>query len=170
MLLAKKVGTVSSEKKKDGTLIFDQTLKISTPQYWSVETPIRYTAISKLFIGKAQVDSYKSSFGFRTIRFDKDKGFFLNGKNVKFKGVCMHHDLGPIGAAVNYRATERQMVMMKQMGVNAIRTSHNPPSVELLDICDSLGLMVQVEAFDEWKNGKNANGYGDVEGCGVRSG
>ena len=157
----KKVGTVSSEKMGDKDKIFDQTLKISTPQYWSVETPIRYTAVSKLFVGKTQVDEYTSSFGFRTIRFDKDKGFFLNGKNVKFKGVCMHHDLGPIGAAVNYRATERQMVMLKEMGCNAIRTAHNPPSVELLNICDSLGLMVQVEAFDEWKNGKNANGYGE---------
>ncbi len=157
----KKVGTISSEKKGDNNSIFDQNIKINTPQYWSVETPTRYTTISKLFVGKAQVDEYKSSFGFRTIRFDKDKGFFLNGKSLKIKGVCMHHDLGSIGAAVNYRATERQMVMMKNMGANAIRTSHNPPSVELLDICDSLGLMVQVEAFDEWKNGKNANGYGE---------
>jgi beta-galactosidase len=157
----KKVGTVSSEKKKDGTMVFDQTLKINTPQYWSVSTPIRYTTVSKLYVGKAQVDEYTSKFGFRTIRFDRDKGFFLNGKSLKIKGVCMHHDLGPIGSAVNYRATERQMVMMKEMGANAIRTSHNPPSVELLDICDSLGLMVQVEAFDEWKNGKNANGYGE---------
>ncbi|MBL7813376.1 MAG: DUF4982 domain-containing protein [Saprospiraceae bacterium] len=157
----KKVGSVSSEKKGEKRLIFDQNLKINTPQYWSVETPTRYTAVSKLFVGKTQVDEYTSKFGFRTIRFDRDKGFFLNGKNVKFKGVCMHHDLGPIGAAVNYRATERQMVMLKEMGCNAIRTAHNPPSVELLDICDSLGLMVQVEAFDEWKNGKNANGYGE---------
>ncbi len=159
--LGKKVGTISSEKKGDNNVIFDQTVKISTPQYWCIETPIRYTTVSKLYVGKVQVDEYTSKFGFRTIRFDKDKGFFLNGKNVKFKGVCMHHDLGPIGSAVNYRATERQMVMLKKMGVNAIRTAHNPPSVELLDICDSLGLMVQVEAFDEWKNGKNANGYGE---------
>ncbi len=157
----KKVATLTSEKKGDNNLVFDQTLNVNTPQYWSIETPIRYTTVSKLFVGKAQVDEYKSSFGFRTIRFDKDKGFFLNGKNLKIKGVCLHHDLGPIGAAVNYRATERQLAMMKDMGCNAIRTSHNPPSVELLDICDSLGLMVQVEAFDEWKNGKNANGYGE---------
>ena len=157
----KKVGTISSEKKGENATIFDQTLKISTPQYWSVSTPMRYTTVSKLFVGKTQVDEYTSKFGFRTIRFDRDKGFFLNGKSLKIKGVCMHHDLGPIGSAVNYRATERQMVMMKEMGANAIRTAHNPPSVELLDICDSLGLMVQVEAFDEWKNGKNANGYGE---------
>jgi beta-galactosidase len=159
--LGKKIATISSEKKRGDTPVFDQTLYVDAPQYWSVTTPVRYTAISKLFVGKTQVDEYKSTFGFRTFRFDKDKGFFLNGKPLKIKGVCLHHDLGPIGAAVNYRATERQLVMMKEMGANAIRTSHNPPSLELLDLCDSLGLMVQVEAFDEWKNGKNANGYGE---------
>lgn len=157
----KKVGTASSSKKADGSTTLEQVIKINKPNLWSVETPNLYTAVSKIYIGKIQKDEYKTVFGFRTIRFDKDKGFFLNGKSVKFKGVCLHHDLGPIGAAVNYRATERQLVMMKEMGANAIRTSHNPPSLELLKICDSIGLMVQVEAFDEWKNGKNANGYGE---------
>ena len=157
----KKVGTASSNKKADGKTTLEQIIKINKPNLWSVETPNLYTAVSKIYIGKVQKDEYKTVFGFRTIRFDKDKGFFLNGKSVKFKGVCLHHDLGPIGAAVNYRATERQLVMMKEMGADAIRTSHNPPSLELLKICDSIGLMVQVEAFDEWKNGKNANGYGE---------
>jgi beta-galactosidase len=156
-----KVGVISSDNKKDGQLFFNQNIKVKRPQLWSVHTPVLYTAISKLFAGKVQTDEYKTVFGFRTIRFDKDKGFFLNGRSLKFKGVCLHHDLGPIGAAVNFRATERQLVMMKAMGCNAIRTSHNPPSPELLAICDSLGLLVQVEAFDEWKNGKNANGYGE---------
>jgi beta-galactosidase len=156
-----KVGSISSNNKKDGKLLFNQTIKVKQPNLWSVNTPILYSAISKLFVGKEQTDEYKTVFGFRTIRFDKEKGFFLNGQPLKFKGVCLHHDLGPIGAAVNFRATERQLVMMKEMGCNAIRTSHNPPSPELLAICDSLGLMVQVEAFDEWKNGKNANGYGE---------
>jgi beta-galactosidase len=156
-----KVGAIASDNKKDGKPFFNQTIKVKNPQLWSVDRPILYTAISKLFAGKTQTDEYKTVFGFRTIRFDKDKGFFLNGQSLKFKGVCLHHDLGPIGAAVNFRATERQLVMMKEMGCNAIRTSHNPPSPELLDICDSLGLLVQVEAFDEWKNGKNANGYGE---------
>lgn len=157
----KKVGTASSNKTADGNAILEQTIKVNKPNLWSVESPNLYTAVSKIFIGKIQKDEYKTVFGFRTIRFDKDKGFFLNGKSVKFKGVCLHHDLGPIGTAVNYRATERQLVMMKEMGANAIRTSHNPPSLELLKICDSIGLMVQVEAFDEWKKGKNANGYGE---------
>lgn len=154
------VGTVSSTKKRGEKLLYDQTLKIKEPQLWSIETPVRYYAISKVWVGNELKDEYKTTFGFRTLRFDKDKGFFLNEKPVKFKGVCMHHDLGPIGTAVNYRATERQMMLMKEMGCNSIRTSHNPPSPELLQICDSLGLLVQVEAFDEWKLGKNANGYG----------
>jgi len=154
-----KVATASTGKKQAGHLSFEQLLKVKKPQWWSVETPVQYTAVSKVFVGKEQVDEYKTRFGFRTIRFDNNKGFFLNDKPVKFKGVCMHHDLGPIGAAVNYRATERQMEIMKEMGCNAIRTSHNPPSPELLQICDSLGLLVQVEAFDEWKSGKNINGY-----------
>jgi beta-galactosidase len=159
--LGNKVGSISTNNKKDSNLLFNQTIKVKQPKLWGVNNPIRYTAKSTLFIGKDQVDEYKTTFGFRTIRFDKNKGFFLNGQSLKFKGVCLHHDLGPIGAAVNFRATERQLVMMKEMGCNAIRTSHNPPSTELLAICDSLGLMVQVEAFDEWKNGKNTNGYGE---------
>ncbi len=154
-----KVATISTGKKQTGKLSFEQVLKVKKPQRWSVETPVRYTAISRVFAGKEQVDECKTQFGFRTLRFDNNAGFFLNDKPVKFKGVCMHHDLGPIGAAVNYRATERQMEIMKEMGCNAIRTSHNPPSPELLQICDSLGLLVQVEAFDEWKSGKNRNGY-----------
>jgi beta-galactosidase len=156
-----KVGSAVANKKADGSATLEQIIKVNNPNLWSIESPNLYTAVSKIYSGKVQKDEYKTVFGFRTIRFDKDIGFFLNGKSVKFKGVCLHHDLGPIGAAVNYRATERQLVMMKEMGVNAIRTSHNPPSLELLKICDSIGLMVQVEAFDEWKNGKNINGYGE---------
>jgi beta-galactosidase len=157
----KKVGSAVANKKADENTTLEQIIKVNNPNLWSVENPNLYTAVSKIYSGKIQKDEYKTVFGFRTIRFDKDKGFFLNGKSLKFKGVCLHHDLGPLGAAVSYRATERQLVMMKEMGVNAIRTSHNPPSLELLKICDSIGLMVQVEAFDEWKNGKNTNGYGE---------
>ena len=105
------------------------------------------------------MDTHKISFGLRAIRFDKDKGFFLNGESIKLKGVCLHHDLGPLGAAVSVRAIERQLEIMKEMGCNAIRTSHNPPAPELLDLCDRMGFVVQVEAFDEWRIGKNANGY-----------
>ncbi len=154
-----KVATVSSTKKDEENGLFDQTLKIKAPQLWSIESPARYRAVSRLFVGSELQDEYVTVFGIRSLRFDKDKGFFLNGNHVKLQGVCMHHDLGPLGAAVNYRATERQMEILKEMGVNSIRTAHNPPSPELLQICDSIGLVVIVEAFDEWKNGKNKNGY-----------
>ncbi|MFR9621086.1 MAG: beta-galactosidase GalB [Rikenellaceae bacterium] len=136
-----------------------QELKISKPALWSPESPTLYRAVSALYSGKELLDEYVTKFGVRTIEYDSQRGFLLNGEIYKMRGVCLHHDLGPLGTAVNYRATERQLQMMKQMGCNAIRTSHNPPSVELLDICDSLGLLVQVEAFDEWRTGKNANGY-----------
>lgn len=155
-----KVSTVSSTQKMAENLLFNQQLKIKNPQIWSTETPELYTAVSKVYVNNVLFDEYKTGFGCRTIRFDKDKGFFLNEKPVKIKGVCLHHDLGPLGAAVNYRATLRQLEMMKEMGANAIRTSHNPPSPELLQICDSLGLLVDAEAFDEWKYSKNKNGYG----------
>jgi beta-galactosidase len=141
-------------------LLFEQKLQLKNPALWSVETPALYTALSKVFVNNVLTDEYETTFGCRSIRFDKDKGFFLNEKPVKIKGVCMHHDLGPIGTAVNYRATQRQMEILKEMGANAVRTSHNPPSPELMQICDSIGLMVDVEAFDEWKKGKNDNGYG----------
>lgn len=155
-----KVATVTSAKKGNEKLLFDQTLKVKAPQLWSIESPVRYKAVSRLFVGNDLKDEYTTVFGFRSLRYDKENGFFLNEKHVKLNGVCMHHDLGPIGAAVNFRATERQMQILKEMGCNAVRTSHNPPSPELLQICDSLGLVVMVEAFDEWKNGKNRNGYG----------
>jgi len=154
-----KVGTVSTLKKGMDNLPLGQSLKIKDPQLWSIEAPVRYRAVSRLYSGNEMLDEYSTVFGIRSLQFDKDKGFFLNGKHVKLQGVCMHHDLGPIGSAVNYRATERQMEILKEMGCNSVRTSHNPPSPELLQICDSIGLVVMVEAFDEWKNGKNKNGY-----------
>lgn len=154
-----KVASVSSKQTVQNKALFTQKATIKNPVLWSLETPHLYTAISKVYVDNILKDEYKTTFGCRTIRFDKDKGFFLNDKHVKLQGVCMHHDLGPLGAAVNYRATERQVAMMKVMGANAIRTSHNPPSPELVQICDSLGMLLQVEAFDEWKYGKNKNGY-----------
>ena len=155
------VETVSTRKKAVGNLKFNQMAKIRNPTLWSIESPRRYHAVSHLFLNNELKDSYSTVFGIRSIEFDKDHGFFLNGNHVKLKGVCLHHDLGPLGAAVNYRATERQLEMMKEMGSNAIRTAHNPSSPELLQICDSLGLLVIVEAFDEWKSGKNKFGYGN---------
>ena len=154
-----KVASVSSKQTVHNKALFTQKATIKNPALWSLETPHLYTAISKVYVDNILKDEYKTTFGCRNIRFDKDKGFFLNDKHVKLQGVCMHHDLGPLGAAVNYRATERQVAMMKEMGANAIRTSHNPPSPELVQICDSLGMLLQVEAFDEWKYGKNKNGY-----------
>lgn len=156
----RKVAATETQKNIKGNAVFNQKLHIKQPQLWSIETPVLYKVVTKVFIDNVLLDEYVSKFGCRTIAYDGEKGFFLNGKHIKLKGVCMHHDLGPLGAAVNYRATERQMEIMKEMGVNAIRTSHNPPSPELLAICDSMGLMVQVEAFDEWKYSKNNNGYG----------
>jgi beta-galactosidase len=108
---------------------------------------------------KKVVDRYAEPFGIRTIAFDKAQGFLLNGRHLKMQGVCMHHDLGALGAAVNRRATERQLQIMKSAGVNAIRTSHNPPSPELLEYCDRLGLVVMDEAFDMWRIPKKKNGY-----------
>lgn len=155
----KKVASNSVTSTFVDTSTFSQKLTISKPQRWSIETPILYKAVSKVFVGKELKDVYETPFGIRTLRFDKESGFFLNDTRVQIKGVCNHHDLGAIGAAVNERATERQLEMLKEMGCNAIRTSHNPPSPELLNLCDRMGFLVMVESFDEWKSGKNKNGY-----------
>lgn len=144
-------------KGKEQTL--NHHLTVNHPQLWSIDTPQLYSLTTRVFIGKEEVDNQVEEFGFRSIRFDKDKGFFLNDQPVKMQGVCLHHDLGPLGSAVNVPALRRQLGMMKEMGCNAIRTSHNPPSPEFIKLCDQLGLVVIEEAFDEWKIGKNANGY-----------
>lgn len=140
------------------TTVLNQELSIKNPKLWDIGQPNLYTAVSEVIIEGEIVDTYKTTFGVRTIAFKKD-GFYLNGNLVELDGVCMHHDLGPLGAAVNYRATERQMEIMQQMGANALRTSHNPPSVEMLEVCDRLGIVVIDEAFDEWTIGKVPNGY-----------
>ncbi|QCX40314.1 DUF4982 domain-containing protein [Aureibaculum algae] len=131
---------------------------IENPEKWDTETPNLYSAITTITENGKVVDTYNSRFGIRTIAYST-KGFFLNGKKVRFNGVCLHHDNGALGAAVYRRADERKLQMMKSMGVNAIRTSHNPPSREFLELCDELGLLVQDEAFDVWKIPKVANGY-----------
>ena len=128
-----------------------QTLKISSPSLWSDERPYLYKIVSQLEQGGRVVDRYETPLGIRSFRFDVNKGFFLNDKPVKIRGVCNHHDLGSLGAAVNTRAIERQLEMLKEMGVNAIRTSHNPPAPELLDLADKMGFIVMDEAFDIWK-------------------
>jgi beta-galactosidase len=143
-------------------------LHISRPQRWDIDHPYLYTLVSEVLDGKRVIDRYETPFGVRTIAFYNGKfrmdmprayGFFLNGRYLKLQGVCNHHDLGALGAAVNRRATERQLEIMKAAGVNAIRTSHNPPSPELLDLADRMGLLVMDEAFDMWRIPKVPNGY-----------
>ncbi len=144
-------------KQEDAVL--SQSVVVQKPVKWDLDNPYLYNTRSVLYRNGSIIDTYESSFGIRTIEYSSENGFLLNGRQERFKGVCLHHDLGPLGAAVNYRATERQLQIMKSMGVNAIRTSHNPPSPEQLELCDKLGIMVQVEAFDCWKEGKVENGY-----------
>lgn len=158
--LVKKVS--STRKIKGDKYIFEQALTVKSPVLWEIENPYMYSLVTNVYVGSIKTDTYITPIGLRSLEFDKDKGFFLNGRNVKIKGVCLHHDLGPLGAAVNYRAIERQLQIMQDMGCNAIRTSHNPPTPELLDLCDRMGFLVQVEAFDEWKIGKNQNGYNQL--------
>ncbi|MFL9484031.1 beta-galactosidase GalB [Chitinophagaceae bacterium LWZ2-11] len=136
-----------------------QTLQVPSPQLWSIEHPYLYTVISKVSVSGKQVDVYETKLGIRSFKFDADKGFSLNGKYLKILGVCNHHDLGCFGAAFNVRAAERQLEILKEMGCNAIRTSHNPPAPELLDLCDKMGFLVMDEAFDMWKNQKTKYDY-----------
>ena len=138
---------------------FEQNFLVNGPQLWSPETPYLYKAVSKLYVDGRQVDEYTTRFGIRSIEIVADKGFFLNGKHRKFQGVCNHHDLGPLGAAVNRAALRRQLTLLKDMGCDAIRTSHNMPAPELVELCDEMGFMMMVEPFDEWDIAKCMNGY-----------
>jgi beta-galactosidase len=132
---------------------------VKSPKLWSLEKPRRYVVVTTVQQNGNAVDVYETPFGIRTIEFTVDKGFFLNGQHVKLNGVCDHHDLGSLGSAINIRALERQIEILKEFGCNAIRTSHNPPAPELLDLCDRLGMVVMDEAFDCWAAGKNRNDY-----------
>ncbi|MPQ43835.1 glycoside hydrolase family 2 TIM barrel-domain containing protein [Clostridium tarantellae] len=136
---------------------FTQNAVVNQPKLWSVENPNLYKVKTEVIKDGKIVDTYFTDFGFRYYNFDRDTGFTLNGEMMKLKGVCMHHDQGSLGSASYYRAVERQMEIMKEMGVNAIRVSHNPASDMLLEICDRLGLLVINEAFDTWTNPKNGN-------------
>jgi beta-galactosidase len=144
---------------KDSVSAVSQELNIPNPVLWSLEDPKLYRAVTTIECNGNECDHYETTFGIRTFAFDVDRGFFLNGKQVKIKGVCNHHDLGCLGAAVNHRALERQLEIMKDMGVNAIRTSHNPPAPELLELCDRMGFIVMDEAFDMWKKKKTEYDY-----------
>lgn len=138
---------------------FEQNFLVDHPQLWSPETPYLYKAVSRLYLDGKQVDTYITRFGIRSISIVADKGFLLNGKLRKFQGVCNHHDLGPLGAAVNVAALRRQLTLLKDMGCDAIRTSHNMPAPELVELCDEMGFMMMVEPFDEWDIAKCENGY-----------
>lgn len=140
----------------DGTnQIVVQRIQFAGPRLWSPATPVLYTVKSRLRHAEALADETATPFGVRTLRFDPDKGFFLNGTAMKLKGVCLHHEAGSLGAAVPDKVLERRLRILKELGVNAIRTSHNPPAPELLDLCDRLGLLVKDEAFDEFTPAKN---------------
>lgn len=134
-------------------------LDIKKPQLWSPESPYLYKLVTKLFRNNKLIDQQTTNVGIRTVTVTKDGGFQLNGQTRKIKGVCLHHDLGPLGAAINKAALIRQIKMMKAMGCDAIRTAHNMPSTMQMDICDSLGMMVMAESFDMWKYAKCKNGY-----------
>ncbi|WP_425247430.1 glycoside hydrolase family 2 TIM barrel-domain containing protein [Streptomyces sp. NEAU-NA10] len=135
-------------------------LTVRRPALWDIDAPHRYTLHTELRVGGRTTDTYRTVFGIRTFRFDPDEGFSLNGAHHKIKGVDLHHDLGALGAAVSIDAVRRQMTIMKSMGVNAFRTSHNPPSPEMIQVCEELGLVMLVEAFDCWRTGKTRYDYG----------
>lgn len=136
-----------------------QLLNVNKPQLWSLESPNLYTVTTEIEENGRILDRDTISIGLRDVAFDVKKGFFLNGKNIKINGVCLHGDLGCLGTAINEDALYRQLLMMKDMGVNAIRCSHNPPAPELLNLCDSMGLLVMDEAFDSWMQGKTTYDY-----------
>jgi len=134
-------------------------LVLKHPKLWDLTKPQRYVAVTTVLQAAQPMDQYETPFGVRTIEFTVTNGFLLNGRRVPIQGVCDHHDLGALGSAINTRALERQVEILKGMGCNAIRTSHNPPAPELLEICDRLGMVVMDEAFDCWLAGKNRNDY-----------
>ncbi|WP_338762630.1 beta-galactosidase GalB [Massilia sp. METH4] len=136
-----------------------QALIVPNPRLWSPATPRRYVAVTTVTARGRVVDVVETPFGIRTIAFDARRGFLLNGTRLPINGVCQHHDLGALGAAINVRALERQLEILREMGVNAIRTSHNPPAPELLDLADRVGFVVVAEAFDIWGEKKNPNDY-----------
>lgn len=138
---------------------FEQNIAVSNPNLWSPETPYLYTSISQLYKGNDLKDEISTRFGIRKIKYEAEKGFSLNDSVIKFKGVCLHHDLGPIGTAVNTAALRRQLTILKDMGANAIRSSHNMPSFEQLELCDEMGFLFLAESFDEWEKSKVENGY-----------
>lgn len=152
------VGTVTVAPTLSGTSL-KQQISLSRPHLWSIANPYIYQVRTEVYVGKRMVDAVTTPIGIRTIRFDAVKGFYLNGENLKINGVCDHHDLGCLGAALNNDALHRQLRILKDMGVNAIRCSHNPPAPELLNMCDTMGFVVMDEAYDIWRKKKTAHDY-----------
>jgi beta-galactosidase len=148
--------SVAAGKTADATM----TVTVANPKLWSPSSPNMYSVVTTVTAGSAVVDTYTTPFGIRTFAFDASTGFSLNGTKMKIQGLCNHHDLGALGSATNYRAIERRLQILKAMGANGLRTSHNPPAPELLDIADRLGFLVMDEAFDCWYNGKHTYDYG----------
>ena len=142
----------------------EQQFKVANPDLWHTMNPALYTALSEISgAGGRELDTYSTRFGIRSIEVRPGEGFYLNGKRLKFRGVCNHHDLGPLGAAVNRSALRHQLEMLRDMGANAVRTSHNMPAPELVELCDELGLMLMIEPFDDWSfRPKCKNGYGSL--------
>ena len=143
--------TLKLDKEKTAEVV--QNLLVSHPKLWDLDFPYRYTVETIIKKGGKTIDKYLTPFGIRSVKFDKDKGFFLNNKHLKLKGMCLHQDAGCLGTAVPDRAYERRLLILKEFGTNAIRCSHNPPSPEFLNYCDSIGFLVIDEAFDKWKSG-----------------
>ena len=157
----KAVGKVSTMAiaPMDTVTEIGQELTIENPLLWSDTRPYLYKVITNIESDGKLCDNYETPLGIRSFVFDNDLGFMLNGKSVKIHGVCNHHDLGCLGTAINYRALERQLELLKAMGCNAIRTSHNPPAPELLTLADKMGFIIMDEAFDMWKEAKNKFDY-----------
>jgi beta-galactosidase len=151
------VESSSIEGIKNHTYRFD--IPVKDPVLWDIYKPELYRVAVTVMQGTTVTDKYETNFGFRTLNFTARDGFLLNGKRVEINGVCNHHDLGALGAAFNTRAAARQLEILKEMGCNAIRTSHNPPAPELVDLCDKMGILIQVEAFDAWKTPKKRKDY-----------
>ena len=148
-----KVGEVTTESKTVAagqSVDVDATMNVKNAKLWSPESPNLYTVRTEVKVGEDVVDTYETEYGFRYFSFDTNEGFSLNGKNVKLKGVCMHHDQGALGAEANRRAIERQVEILKEMGCNSIRVTHNPAASALIDVCNEKGMIVIDEFFDGW--------------------
>jgi beta-galactosidase len=138
----KSISKATAKIERFNNQLVEQIFNLKNPDLWSPERPSLYTAVTSIYRENQLKDSYITRFGIRSVKFEPGKGFFLNGQLRKFQGMCLHHDQGPIGTAVNVSALRRQLRILKDMGCDAIRTSHNPPAPELLDLCDEMGFMV----------------------------